>query len=172
MKTKGVSKYDIHWQIVRSELKGSFNENLEFKTQKAFKYFNENPNKDRKERVLNWLQGLERGTKDSYRKNYLKAIIEQFSELAVEDSLEATANRLTDFNCYSQEKLLHLYYDLFKTNEKWLKNGYFHKECNEFIDTLLCSLSEVEVSNRYSKEKLIELRLKASSIPNTHKFLF
>lgn len=172
MKTKEISKYDIHWQIIRSELKGSFNENLEIKTQKVFKYFNERPNKARKERVLNWLQGLERGVKDSYGKAYLKAVIEKFSELTAEDSFEETANRLTDFNCYSQERLLHLYYDLFRTNEKWLKKGYFHKECNEFLDTLLCSLSETKISDRYSKEKLEELRIKASFIPNTHKFLF
>lgn len=172
MKTKEISKYDIHWQIVRSELKGTLNDNLELKTQKAFKYFAEGPNSARKERVLNWLQGLERGIKDLYRKNYLKAIIEQFSQISVEKTTEITCNRLTDFNCYSKEQLLHLYYDLFKTNEKWLKNGYIHKECNAFLDTLLESLKDTQISIKYSEEKLRELRHMANFLPNTHKFLF
>lgn len=172
MKTAGISKYDIHWQIVRVGLKGKFNTDISRKIKIAIEYFCENPNASRRERVLNWLKGLEKGFKDSYKKNGLRECIQSFSSRSYNEELEPTADSPEDFAKYTKSQLYYLYLDLFKTNANWLRNGYFHKECNAFLDKLIVAIGEENIVKDYSKSKLEELRLKANSIPNTHKFLF
>lgn len=172
MKTTGISKYDIHWQIVRVSLKGKFNTDVSKKIGIAVKYFLENPNKSRRERVLNWLQGLEKGFKDSYVKVSLKVCIDSFSSRPYNEELEPTADSPEDFAQYKQSQLYYLYLDLFKTNKNWLEKGYFHKECNAFLDKLIEAIGEENIASQYSKAILEKLREQARFKPNTHKFLF
>lgn len=172
MKSEGISKYDIHWQIVRVSLKGKLNQDVSKKVEIAQVYFEANPNKSRWERVLNWMQGLERGYKDEFKKNYMKATIKLFSLKPYSNELEPTADGFKDFAKYLDSQLYKLYLDLFKTNENWLKKGYFHKECNAFMDKLLDYLESEKMMVGGSRKTLQELREKCQLTPNTHKFLF
>lgn len=172
MKSKGISKYDVHWQIVRVSLKGKLNQDVSKKVEIAQDYFKANTNKSRWERVLNWMQGLERGYKDDFKKAYMQSCIKLFSLETHSEELEITADSFEDFSKYRSSQLLALYLDLFKTNKNWLENGYFHKECNAFIDKLLFHISDQKIAEAYNESVLQELRDSCKLIPNTHKFLF
>ena len=60
---------------------------------------------------------------------------------------------------------------MYNTNTKWLKKGYYHNECNVFMDCM------IEVFNKNNEEiwrydKLIGFRNDSKKIDNTHKFFF
>ena len=74
-KSVDVTKYEIHWQILRVSLKGILNDNLQLKVAKAFSYYQEKPSRDRYERVANWLEGLYKGFKDDNKRKILAQLI-------------------------------------------------------------------------------------------------
>lgn len=172
MKNK-VSKYDIHWQVVRVSVKGKHNHIPYAKAYGVCSlYYNEFPNISRKERVLNWLKGLKMGYKDSEKKEQINQLMQIVEGVKAPEIYEPTANSLEAMRRYPDSKLLAVYKDLYRTNEKWLKKGYIHPECNKFIDNLYLTLDGCSIPDRYSFSRLEILRSEASQKPNTHKFLF
>ena len=178
-KTEGITKYEVQWQLIRSSIKGAKTE-LEDKLEEAQAYFMETRTYDRWERVYNWLEGLQRGYKAS--KN-LVAIARIKVEMGFYETVKSTYVVLKDdysLNAEEQEARLQnasdkavktLWEDLFRTNEKWLKKGYFHSECNAFMDWMYVK-SDFTESERYSMKHLKELRALCGETDNTHNFFF
>ena len=60
---------------------------------------------------------------------------------------------------------------MYRTNTKWLKKGYYHKECNEFMDDMV----NIFMKNRediWRFDILLEIREESKNLENTHKFFF
>lgn len=174
-KTLDITKYEIEWQIVRSSIKGgktSFDEKIE----KALAYYEETKSKDRWERVYNWLEGLSRGYKAAKNQEAINTIgflLEGLNEDRGSDLKEAidSEEQLIILHEACQHAIKVLWEDLFRTNEKWLKKGYFHRECNEFMDWVEAN-KDFEVKERYSLERLASLRAESSTKKNGHSFFF
>jgi hypothetical protein len=166
-KSVTISKYEIEWQILRSSLKGKFNDNLELKLEKVFDYYNQTSTLDRWERVVNWLEGFQRAIKDLIKRQRIQEEINFYKSLQPKEEKSLTIQE-QDFKKYSLKERVDLWKDLFNTNKKWLMNGYFHKECNLFLDSLFSSF-EIEVKPSY--QKLLILRGLKPKI-NNHNFFF
>ena len=174
-KTKGVTKYEIEWQILRVALKGSLNESeddLLIKINKVFNYFEKDKIYERWERVFNWLEGLLRGyhSKEQVMIEIVRDKLMEFEYLKPEIILNEKIINSEKILEYGDDLLKLLWVDLFRTNRKWLLKGYFHKECNDFMDLVYNHLEESSL-NRKQKE-LLALRKASSLIENNHKFFF
>jgi len=173
-KSENISKYTIEWQVLRVSLKNKYNDDLVYKLSIVKNYFNKTKSYDRWERVYNWLEGLERGFK-THSKFHEISIIK--SELNYYNEHKPDKNYISNednsFKDYDLVILQKLWKDLFKTNKNWLDNGYFHKECNDFIDKLYEYLkNKVIFDDKYSYQCLQALRSKSLFIHNKHKFFF
>lgn len=180
-KSKHISKYEVEWQIIRSSIKGgktSFDE----KISRALNYLTDQMTEDRWERVYNWLEGLERGYKaarDDQKISVIKSILgsldsmKEGGSIGLAIALDEKAE-LKSLKKASDKEVITLYRDLCKTNEGWLSKGYFHGECNEFIDYIVSVHNEliVNIKGKYTLSYLKELRLNASEMDNNHKFFF
>lgn len=176
-KSKDITKYEIEWQLLRVKVKGSQVDVLS-KINITKEYFLQTKTYDRWERVYNWLEGLYKGYLSSKDVSVLKIIEE---EMIYYKDINILLKKEYFINKDLQEDILKnapitdiklLWIDLFKTNKKWLQRGYFHKECNAFIDWLLLIRPEIESDKTYTKEYLGELRKFSEKKQNTHKFFF
>jgi len=172
-KSKDISKYNADWQIVRSSIKGS-KFRLEEKLSKVKKYFDYNRSEDRWERCVNWCEGLIMGYKASKNLDAIDKIIEEIKSYG-DRSLYEKENNNTENDIllleYSYGERLILWKDMYNTNTKWLKKGYYHKECNEFMNSM------VRIFNKFGEDIwryniLLDLREESKRLENTHKFFF
>ena len=171
-KSKNITKYNADWQIVRSSIKGS-KFSLEEKLYKVWNYFSSNESEDRWERCVNWCEGLIMGYKASKNADAINRImeeIESYGDRSLYNREVSEDNNLL-LEKYDYSERLLLWKDLYKTNTKWLKKGYYHKECNEFMDDMV----NVFMRNRediWRFDNLLELREESKNLENTHKFFF
>lgn len=175
-KTKNITKYDLQWQLLRVSVKGS-KVSIEEKLSRTRAYFVENHSYCRWERVYNWLEGLERGYKNKGDQKTLFLIKEEFSFYKDQkQNTREVQDRGWSIENVDSKDLVLLCKDLFKTNEKWLSNGYFHEECNSFLDSLFNEIKkrgvEFLLGEKYQFYLLEESRLVNSSKVNKHKFFF
>jgi hypothetical protein len=172
-KSKDITKYNIHWQILRAKLKNV--KNVNEKLTQASIFFQKNKTQDNWERVVNWLEGLAKGYKAAGNQMAIQQIIEEIERYGESYNLLKEKNEISsieEIKQYSINDLQKLWVDLFKRNEKWLKNGYVETEINNFMYNLYSSCEEIAFKPRYSYIKLQELQSKAKNKKNTHKFFF
>ena len=129
-----MNKYNLNWQLTRVQNRKL---NLTDKLHKIRIFLSAYPSPENKERVLNYLLGLEKGYKTIEQRamvrstyNFLKD--KQCNEADVEINIE---------NVETKDLIL-LYKDLFKRNEKWLNNNYRHEDQNKFLEFLYKELSK------------------------------
>lgn len=165
-KSVGITKYELQWQLLRSSIKGKDNnseEDLLSKFSQVRIYFEQSKTYDRWERVYNWLEGLHRGFHK--KGDFFLNLVE--SELVYYKSIEPQKQTSIDcenslstllFACFGERKVL--WDDLFKTNKNWLEKGYFHKECNDFLDFLYQSFEIKGETHllKFNKADLLILR--------------
>lgn len=177
-KTKEISKYELEWQMVRVKVKGALNDKntLHEKFKIIRNYFQETYTYDRWERSYNWLEGFYRGIKRFSCESILLLIEDEFAYYNANKPQINVINKNFNktFNDYDITLRWKLYKDLFNTNKKWLQGGYFHKECNGFIDELYNSFLEdsIQIKQNYSFEYLLQLRSNSFKTLKTHKFFF
>lgn len=172
-KSKNISKYEVNWQIVRYLVKKE--KTIESKLSIVRNFYLNNFTIDNKERCLNWLEGLALG----YKKTNSNAIYEIQKEVMYfadtyptkEENTIIIENELIKLNQYDVKTKIGLLKDLYQRNEKWLKNGYFHQEQNNFLDILYLDLKEEELG-KYSYKQIKQLRDAALFVKCSHKFLF
>jgi len=180
-KSKGITKYSVKWQLLRSSIKGS-KTSCEEKISKVLCYLSEEETADAWERVYNFLEGLQRGYKSSgdldkigligRELDVLRIIKDSFVKKEVFSSLE----EMSFLKKTSFKERYHLYKDLFARSRNWLIKGYFHQEQESFIDILMnvfiYNNEESLIKDNYSYKKLKNLRERASLVENRHKFFF
>ncbi len=173
-KSKDITKYNIHWQIVRVQLKDV--KNIDEKLEKVSHFFINNKTIDNKERVINWLEGLSMGYKAS--KN-MDAILKIESEICRYEIIEVADKEINEISNSAQMKQYErverkkLWDDLFDRNRKWLNKGYYQEEINLFMDNIYLSFSVLkDPVIEYDYEVLLGLREAAKKMKNTHKFFF
>jgi len=172
-KSKDITKYNADWQIVRSSIKGS-KFGLEEKLSKVKNYFNSNKSEDRWERAVNWCEGLIMGYKASKNLDAIDRIIKEidsYGDRSLYNKEDSNVNNNTLLREYSYDERLVLWKDMYRTNTKWLKKGYYHKECNEFMDDMV----NIFMKNRediWRFDILLEIREESKNLENTHKFFF
>lgn len=178
-KSKNISKYDLEWQVIRAKIKGS-KVSLEDKIKSARRYYKATRTMDRWERVVNWLEGLERGYRGRNQENVERIRIEIDAFKHVKDSVKS----VLPLDVEKQEILLQkvsisdlkvLWKDLFIRNKKWLQGGYVNKELNDFMNWIWNSRlkhNKEEISSTFSFDKLSDYRKKAKNKKVTHKFFF
>lgn len=173
-KTKGVTKYESEWQLCRVSIKGS-NFKIDEKISKCFNYFKDKPCYNRWERVYNWAEGLLLGLKKNEDKIKVLDFLEKLEGLKpgqiIFDDTITNKNILINTNV---SHILLLWNDLLKTNDKWLSKGYFHKECNYFIDLLYEIILERGFENKVflQREILLKNRTGSMLVKNEHVFFF
>jgi len=177
-KSKDITKYDIDWQMLRSEVKGKSTDILS-KLSKVRNYWNTNQTVDNWERIVNWLEGLKMGYIASKNQSAIDLINKEISfyksnTVTNKEKLSSDQDQLSRIMLYNFKQRFDLWRDLFKRNEKWLARGYNHKEHNHFMDLMgqVFKKNKEKLTDRYSFEKLNELRQAALGIENTHKFFF
>jgi hypothetical protein len=177
-KSVDITKYDPDWQILRARIKGPQTP-LKQKMSEAHAYYKLLQTVDAKERVMNWLEGLSMGYKASGDNQSILDIAQElvwYNEQTPSKKEQelSSADISTSLQRYSYANRLILWKDLFKRNEKWLKNGYFHKEHNDFSDLLYQSFidNKEQIPDNYSKTKLDDLKKQSEKTANTHKFFF
>lgn len=179
-KTEGVTKYELQWQLLRSSIKGKDNSSesaLTSKFTQVKSYFEQSETYDRWERVYNWLEGLRRGfhKKGEFFLNLVESELVYYKSLEPQKQTSVRCeNSLSSLLLVGFNERKVLWDDLFKTNKNWLEKGYFHKECNDFLDFLYQSFelkNEIHLL-KLNKAYLLELRENKTQIKNSHKFFF
>lgn len=178
-KTAGITKYEIHWQILRASLKSKGREFLVENLQKVLSYFNANKTQDRWERSLNYIEALIRGYKaasDNESIDMCVDVMSKFGEreiLSVENfKVEGQEKAILE---YSFDQRYHLYKDLFKYNKHFCSRRYRSKELESLTDQLYNSFNSEEldkISLSYSYEKIIGFRANYKNGTNDKKFFF
>lgn len=127
-------KYNLNWQLTRIQNKKL---NLSDKLYKIRKFLFAYPSLENKERVLNYLKGLELGYKTMEQRvmvrstyNFLKE--KECNELDIDINIEKVETR----------DLKLLYKDLYNRNQKWLDNNYRHESQNKFLEKLYIELDK------------------------------
>lgn len=175
MKSKDITKYEALWQITRSSVKGS-RILLEYKLIKVRKYFDETNTFDRWERCYNWLEGLERGYRACSNFNAIQLIKSEKAQYIL-DKPDKSTRFITDdqeeFAKVDEKAIRILWDDLIKTNTNWLDKGYYHKECNDFVDKLLIFITDNNIQIKANQLQILqEKRAESITKTNKHKFLF
>jgi len=172
-KSKDITKYNADWQIVRSSIKGS-KFSLDEKLSKVKSYFDNNRSEDRWERCVNWCEGLIMGYKAAKNVDAINRVmeeIESYGDRSLYGKEDSNIDNKELLLNYSYDERLVLWKDMYKTNTKWLKKGYYHKECNDFMDDMVYIFHHNnEEIWRYGV--LLDLREESESLENTHKFFF
>ena len=133
-----ISKYNLLWQLTR--VKNKKEKSLKNKLDNVISFLYNYPSFDNKDRVLNYLNGLELGYKDflsrdTVRRCYIQAC--KFIPTKKDTDISVKGIDTVD--------LLFLYNDLYKRNEQWLKNNYRHKEQNRFLKKLYKELRQRDI---------------------------
>lgn len=160
-----VNKYDLNWQILRVNLK---NLNLKDRFNSLYLFFNENKTEENCIRILNYLEGVK--ISSSFKEDIEKELFYYKQELNKNLIKEEIIN--LDFKKYSFEDKFKLFKDLFNRNKKWLLKGYYHKDQNSFLNTLLYDLLKEDFMMEKYKKSLEELQKNCSFIENTYKFIY
>ena len=122
-------KYNLLWQLTRAKNKKE--KILKNKLDNIMSFLHDYPSADNKDRILNYLNGLELGYKDLLSRDTIRRCYIQVSRFKpVERDVDVSVKIV------NTPDLLFLYNDLYKRNEQWLKNNYRHKEQNEFLEKL------------------------------------
>ena len=176
-KSKDITKYNLKWQMVRSSIKGTAIP-LAHKIIAVNDYFDSEKTKDARERVLNYLEGLQMGYtgKDPSAVKRIQIEIDNYRSKDPDVLMKEPNGFITfkDATAYSHEERFALWKDLFRRNQKWLEKGYVQKEINDFMDVLyqLFQKNHEKLGDAYSFQRLEQLRKEAAAKPNTHKFFF
>tara|TARA_Y100000593_G_C4272762_1_gene318299 strand:- start:753 stop:1262 length:510 start_codon:yes stop_codon:yes gene_type:complete len=167
-KTKNITKYNLKWQCVRVSVKGSKVE-LSDKISTTMNYLVSEKTIDAKERVLNWLEGLQMG----YRKKNQEAVDIIDKQIAFVKQIGYDLKEIDDIDIkeIDTKTLQFVYRDLAKRSEKWLVKGYIHKEQESFLDMINDELVLRNCEIAWA-EKIKILREAAANMKNTHKFFF
>ena len=75
-KSKDISKYDIHWQIVRVQAKKY--KDISAKINYVLEFYSNYKTLDNHERILNWLEGLAMGYKNPHNKAKILGTTSEF----------------------------------------------------------------------------------------------
>lgn len=127
-------KYNLNWQLTRVQNKKL---NLSDKLHRIRIFLSAYPSLENKERVLNYLKGLELGYKTIQERsmvhstyNFLKE--KECNEPDVDINIENVETK----------DLKILYKDLYNRNQKWLDNNYRHESQNKFLEKLYIELEK------------------------------
>lgn len=163
-------------------MKGN-NHLLREKFDTVFQYFESKPTQDRWERVVNWLEGLERGFRSSRDLLKVKLAKEEILRYGNREGLEYENFILAD----SQEKVIEImktysfierkttWQNNFIRNKAYLKGGYNHFDLNLFMNLLYSTFTTPEVlslGKNYQLEVLERLRIEQPGRKKTIHFFF
>ena len=123
------SKYNLRYQLVR--IKNKKEKFLKNKLDNITSFLYNYPSVENKDRILNYLNGLELGYKDLLSRDTVRRCYVQVSKFNPTEKDTDVSIKTID-----TPDLLFLYNDLYKRNEQWLKNNYRHKEQNKFLEKL------------------------------------
>jgi len=158
-----VNKYNIQWQLTRTNLKKI--KNIEEKFLILEEFYNKNFNLQNKTRIINWIKGLIITKKYN---NFLNEKLKFYKKTNPIIQIEEN-----NFILISDSKKIEIYKDLYKRNIKWLKNGYINKDLNDFLLSLYNSILLKEKIVKFNNKILNEINyIKENNIKNKHKFLF
>lgn len=129
-----VFKYNLLWQLTR--VKNKKEKSLKNKLDNVVSFLYNYPSADNKDRILNYLNGLELGYKDLLSRDAIRCCYIQVSKFKPTEEDTDVSVKIID-----TPDLFFLYNDLYKRNEQWLKNNYRHKEQNEFLEKLYKELT-------------------------------
>lgn len=131
-------KYNLLWQLVRAKNKKE--KLLKNKLDNIASFLHSYPSVDNKDRILNYLNGLELGYKDLLSRDTVRRYYVQVSKFKPTGEDTDVSIKTID-----TPDLLFLYKDLYKRNEQWLKNNYRHKEQNKFLEKLYKELKSRDI---------------------------
>lgn len=158
-----VNKYNIQWQLTRTNLKKI--KNIEEKFLILEEFYNKNFNLQNKIRIINWIKGL------IITKKYNNILNEKLKFYKKTNPIIQIEEN--NFILISDSKKIEIYKDLYKRNIKWLKNGYINKDLNDFLLSLYNSILLKEKIVKFNNKILNEINyIKENNIKNKHKFLF
>ncbi len=158
-----VNKYNIQWQLTRTNLKKI--KNIEEKFLILEEFYNKNFNLQNKTRIINWIKGL------IITKKYNNILNEKLKFYKKTNPIIQIEEN--NFILISDSKKIEIYKDLYKRNIKWLKNGYINKDLNDFLLSLYNSILLKEKIVKFNNKILNEINyIKENNIKNKHKFLF
>ncbi len=131
-------KYNLLWQLIR--VKNKKEKLLKNKLDNIVSFLHSYPSIGNKDRVLNYLNGLELGYKDLLSRDTVRRCYDQVSKFKPTEKDTDISIKIID-----TVDLLFLYKDLYKRNEQWLKNNYRHKEQNKFLEKLYKELKSRDI---------------------------
>jgi len=157
-----VNKYNIQWQLTRTNLKKI--KNIEEKFLILEEFYNKNFNLQNKTRIINWIKGL------IITKKYNNILNEKLKFYKKTNPIIQIEEN--NFILISDSKKIEIYKDLYKRNIKWLKNGYINKDLNDFLLSLYNSILLKEKIVKFNNKILNEINyIKENNIKNKYKIM-
>ena len=182
-KSEGITKYEIHWQILRASRKGNFSESVLRETlELVLDYFNKRKSDEAYERVHNYIEALIKGYQGNEAKiSSVDLCIEALDKLGdrVYERKEGSLNiedQISEIEKFSFEERYGLWKDLFRYEKHFCSRRYRHKELECLVDQLwqvFLSQGEVgSIKSNFSYEKIQRFRAEYRNGTNNKKFFF
>ena len=176
-KSKDITKYNIHWQIVRVQAKKY--KDVTTKLDYVLHFYQQHKTLDNYERIMNWLEGLAMGYRDISIKAKILGSKVLFEKVTTKEPImhekEIEHHAYTEAKKYSPTVVKDCFVDNYTRFRKWASEGYIHEELYSFTYGLLKYLTEHNVStgrNQITLADMAKMHLDGSFAPNKYKFKF
>lgn len=181
-KTKGITKYEIDWQILRASIKGNNRiEVLKNTLEKVESYLRDRNSQEAWERVMNYIEALIKGFNASKKDEYIDLCIAKMQSLGERGDYELkekdfNVHNQLSINKYSFDQRYTLWKDLFKYEKHFCSRRYRHGELESLVDQLysvFVSQNELDlIKESYSYARIVDFRKNAINGTNNKKFFF
>lgn len=176
--TADILKYEIHWQIVRTSVKGKGD--VDEKIGKVYEFFQNKPTYENWGRCVNWIEGLARGYKASSQFGPIERCYEWLEKFGDGSNLEHEVfnedQQFIEACNYSFEERYTLWKDLFKYEKDFTSRRYRHKELERLVDLLYKVFMQKKeydkIKDNYKFNKILEFRVNYKNGKNKKNFFF
>ena len=176
-KSKDITKYNVHWQVVRVQAKKY--KDVDSKLNYVLNFYKAHKTLDNHERIMNWIEGLAMGYRDLSTKAKINSYKELFDKSTIKEPIikvdQIQDQVYKDSKLYNSIVIKECFNDNYNRFKKWASEGYIHEELYEFTYGLLKYLTEHNVStgrNRITLADMAKLHLDGTMAPNKYKFKF
>lgn len=176
-KSKDITKYNVHWQVVRVQAKKY--KDVDSKLNYVLNFYKAHKTLDNHERIMNWIEGLAMGYKDLSTKAKINSYKELFDKSTIKEPIinvdKIQDQAYKDSKLYNQILIKECFNDNYNRFKKWASEGYIHEELYEFTYGLLRYLIKHKVPigrTNITLEMMADMHLHGSITQNTYKFKF
>ena len=126
-KSKDITKYNVHWQVVRVQAKKY--KDVDSKLNYVLNFYKAHKTLDNHERIMNWIEGLAMGYKDLSTKAKINSYKELFDKSNIKEPIikvdQIQDQAYKDSKLYNTIVIKECFNDNYNRFKKWASEAYY-----------------------------------------------